>query len=66
MQTFCFLGMRFAKMQSKLGLYAILRNFEVLQSAQTVYPPIWEPKQFLLSPKDDIYVKFREIEKWVP
>jgi len=54
--------MRFAKMQSKLGLYAILRKFEVLQSAQMVYPPVWDPKQMLLSSKDNIFVKFREIE----
>jgi cytochrome P450 family 6 len=55
--------MRFAKMQSKLGLYAILRNFEILESSKTNYPPVLDPKQFLLASKDNIYVKFQAIEK---
>jgi len=55
--------MRFAKMQSKLGLFAILRNFEVLESSKTVYPPQWDAKQFLLVSKDDIYVHLKALEK---
>jgi cytochrome P450 family 6 len=58
-----FLGMRFAKMQSKVGLYAISRNFEILESSKTIYPPVWDPKQFLLTSKDDIYIKFQAIDK---
>jgi len=57
------LGMRFAKMQSKMALFSILRNFEVLESPQTVYPPQWDPKQFILASKNDIFVKFNAIEK---
>ncbi|XP_065338077.1 uncharacterized protein LOC135938386 [Cloeon dipterum] len=57
------IGMRFAKLQSKLGLFAVLRHFEVLESPKTVYPPVIDPRQFVLTSKDNIYVKLREIQK---
>ncbi|CAB3365211.1 Hypothetical predicted protein [Cloeon dipterum] len=57
------IGMRFAKLQSKLGLFAILRHFEVLESPKTVYPPVIDPRQFVLTSKDNIYVQLREIQK---
>ncbi|CAB3365212.1 Hypothetical predicted protein [Cloeon dipterum] len=55
------IGMRFAKMQSKLGLYTILRNFEIASCPKTVYPPQWDPKQFLLVAKDDIFVQLKAL-----
>lgn len=45
-------------MQTKLALYSILRSFELTESAKTVYPPIWDPKQVLLASKNDIFVEF--------
>ncbi|XP_065349717.1 probable cytochrome P450 6a14 isoform X1 [Cloeon dipterum] len=57
------IGMRFAKLQSKLGLFAILRHFEVLESPKSVYPPVIDPKQFVLAAKDNIYIQLREIQK---
>ncbi|CAB3366879.1 Hypothetical predicted protein [Cloeon dipterum] len=54
------IGMRFAKMPLKLGLFSILRHFEVLQSPNTVYPPEFDPRQFFLASKHDIYVQLRE------
>jgi hypothetical protein len=57
--------MRFGKMETKLGLFTILRNFEILESDKNVYPPTWDPKKHpaLLMAKDDIYVKLRRISE---
>ncbi|XP_059477802.1 cytochrome P450 6a2-like [Neocloeon triangulifer] len=55
------IGMRFAKMQSKLGLYSILRHFEILESPKTAYPPVWDPKLFLLSATNDIFIQLKSI-----
>ncbi|XP_065339707.1 cytochrome P450 9e2-like [Cloeon dipterum] len=54
------IGMRFAKMQSKLGLFAFLCHFEVMQSPKTVYPPIMDPRQMFLSAKDSISIQLIE------
>lgn len=55
-------GMRFAKMQTKLGLYAILRKFQILESPKTEYPPVWDNKHpVLLNSKHEIYVQFKAI-----
>jgi hypothetical protein len=43
-------------MQSKLGLFAILRKFEVHFNPKTKLPFIWDPRQVLLTPKDGIHV----------
>lgn len=54
--------MRFAKMQTKLGLYAILRKFQILESPKTEYPPVWDNKHpVLLNSKHEIYVQFKAI-----
>jgi Cytochrome P450 len=51
--------MRFAKMQSKMALYTILQNFEILESPLTAYPPTFDPKIVLLLSKDDIFVQLK-------
>lgn len=51
--------MRFAKMQSKMALYSILNNFEVLESPLTIYPPTFNPKIILLISKEDIFVQLK-------
>ncbi|KAF4524103.1 hypothetical protein B566_EDAN007686 [Ephemera danica] len=51
------IGLRFARMQSKLGLIAVLRKYEVRPSTATKYPLSWDPKFFLLISKHDIFIK---------
>ncbi|KAF4524102.1 hypothetical protein B566_EDAN007685 [Ephemera danica] len=43
--------LRFARMQSKLGLIAVLRKYEVRPSPETKYPLSWDPQLFLLVSK---------------
>ncbi|KAF4522250.1 hypothetical protein B566_EDAN009094 [Ephemera danica] len=45
-------GNRFALMQSKMGLIAMMRNFSVQKSNRTQYPVKLDPKQFILTTKD--------------
>lgn len=55
-------GNRFALMQSKLALIAVLRKHEVLPSSRTKYPVQLDPKQFILSAAGGVWVKLASIK----
>ena len=54
-------GMRFARMQYKLGLMSILRKFEVLPSASTPYPLEIDPTTFFLAAKGNVHVRLARL-----
>lgn len=55
------LGMRFARMLVKRGLYEVLRNFEVTVDAKTEDPLRMDPKQFLTAVVGGIWLKFAPV-----
>lgn len=55
------IGLRFGKIQSKIGLVALLRNFKFSPSKQTEIPLILSNKTFTLSTKNGIHLKVERI-----
>jgi len=51
--------MRFAYMQTKIGLVTLITNFETELSEKTVTPLQFEPTTFTLTSKYDIWLKIR-------
>lgn len=50
-------GYRFAKMQTKLGLLAVLRRFEVQLAPGMRYPVTLDPCQPFPTPRGKVWVK---------
>ncbi|KAL1396483.1 hypothetical protein pipiens_001043 [Culex pipiens pipiens] len=57
------LGMRFARMQMKRGVYEILKNFELTVDPKTIQPLQMDPKQFLTMPIGGIWLNYKAITK---
>ncbi|XP_043471293.1 uncharacterized protein LOC122504303 [Leptopilina heterotoma] len=55
------IGARFAVFQTKIGLIKILQNYHVEECEKTPMEYVIDPKAFLLTPKEGIYLKFTEI-----
>jgi hypothetical protein len=51
--------MRFAYMQTKIGLVTLIENFETELSEKTITPLQFEPTTFTLTSKYDIWLKIR-------
>ncbi|XP_058817241.1 uncharacterized protein LOC131680542 [Topomyia yanbarensis] len=56
------LGMRFARMQVKRGIYEIMKNFKISVDSKTKEPLQMDPKQFLTVPIGGIWLNFEPIE----
>ncbi|XP_053694786.1 probable cytochrome P450 28a5 [Sabethes cyaneus] len=57
------LGMRFARMQVKRGIYEIIMNFEVTMDSKTKDPLLIDPKQLLTGALGGIWLNFNPIWK---
>ncbi|XP_077269209.1 putative cytochrome P450 6a14 isoform X2 [Temnothorax americanus] len=57
------IGSRFAVYQTKLGLIKILRNYKVEPCEKTQVPYVVNDKDFLLAPKDGIYLRIYKINR---
>uniref|UniRef100_A0A1A9WGR5 Cytochrome P450 n=1 Tax=Glossina brevipalpis TaxID=37001 RepID=A0A1A9WGR5_9MUSC len=55
------IGMRFGKMQTKIGLIAFLRKYSVDLCDKTEIPLELDHKKFTVSPKNGIYLKINEV-----
>lgn len=55
------IGLRFGKIQSKIGLVALLRNFKFSPSKQTEIPLILSNKTFTLSTKHGIHLRVERV-----
>lgn len=51
------IGARFAIYQTKVGLTQIIRNFKLDVCDKTTIPYVEDPKAFLITPKDGMYLK---------
>ncbi len=54
------IGMRFAQLEAKLGLAALVRHYEIVPCSQTVDKVEIDPESFLMSPKGGLWVAFRK------
>ncbi|KAL9922035.1 putative cytochrome P450 6a14 [Glossina fuscipes fuscipes] len=55
------IGMRFGKMQTKIGLISFLREYSVGPCDKTEIPVELDPKNFLISAKNGIYLKMSKV-----
>lgn len=55
------IGIRFAKMQARVGLITLLKNFEISTCSKSVVPLVFSTKMFALSPQGGIFLKFKDI-----
>lgn len=55
------IGMRFGMMQTRIGLIAILNNFELLLCGKTQNAPKFKPDSFTTVPQGGIYIKLKPI-----
>ena len=60
-KLFSFPGIRFALMQVKAGIAAVVSNFEIAPTDRTPIPIVLDPTNFLLSAKGGIWLKFTAI-----
>ncbi|PSN34611.1 hypothetical protein C0J52_20552 [Blattella germanica] len=51
------IGMRFALMQTKIGLISVLSNYEVQVSEKTPVPMKYDPKSLFIAPKGGMWLK---------
>lgn len=56
------IGVRFGMMQTRVALVIVLNNFKVSLCSKTDVPLAFEPRQFILTPKNGIYLKFKAIK----
>jgi cytochrome P450 family 6 len=54
--------MRFGLMQTKVGLVSVLSNYEVSACEKTSIPLKKDPKQFVNTPADGIWLQIRNRE----
>ncbi|EDV59508.1 probable cytochrome P450 6a14 [Drosophila erecta] len=55
------IGLRFGKIQAKIGLVSLLRRFKFSVSSRTEVPLIFSKKSFLLGTENGIYLKVESI-----
>lgn len=55
------IGLRFGKIQAKIGLVSLLRRFKFSVSNRTDVPLIFSKKSFLLTTDDGIYLKVERV-----
>ncbi|XP_044761017.1 probable cytochrome P450 6a14 [Coccinella septempunctata] len=55
------IGARFGMMQTKVGLAALLLNYDFEVSEKTKEPIDFEPKSFVMLTKGDVWLKYRRI-----
>ncbi|KAI7815424.1 cytochrome p450, partial [Rhyzopertha dominica] len=55
------IGLRFGKMQTKVGLATLLRNFRFTLNPKTNDPLVMDPAHFLLSAKDGVWLDVEKI-----
>lgn len=55
------IGARFGKVQTKVGLVTILKNFKLSKSPKTEFPVKFNTNIALLAPKNEIFIKFEKI-----
>ncbi|XP_044255032.1 cytochrome P450 6A1-like [Tribolium madens] len=56
------IGLRFGLLQSKVGLTAILKHYEIKLSNKTKLPVILNPRSFITSAKDSIWLDVKKID----
>ncbi|XP_073813617.1 cytochrome P450 6A1-like [Musca autumnalis] len=57
------IGMRFGKMQSRLGLAIVIRHFRFTVCSRTDIPMQINPKSLVTSPKNDLYLNVEAIRE---
>nr|AGI03847.1 cytochrome P450 6BQ10 [Tribolium castaneum] len=56
------IGLRFGMLQSKVGLTAILKNYKVILSNKTKFPVTLDPKSFITTAKDGIWLDVKKLD----
>nr|AGI03846.1 cytochrome P450 6BQ10 [Tribolium castaneum] len=56
------IGLRFGMLQSKVGLTAILKNYKVTLSNKTKFPVTLDPKSFITTAKDGIWLDVKKLD----
>lgn len=56
-------GLRFGKLQTKVGLISLLRNHEFFLSERTPMPLELDSESFTLSAKGNLWLKYKKITK---
>ncbi|KAK9884819.1 hypothetical protein WA026_009046 [Henosepilachna vigintioctopunctata] len=57
------IGARFGKMQTKVGLIALLLNYEFTVNEKTQEPLQYDPQSFTLSTKGDIWLNIKKVSE---
>ncbi|CAD7079487.1 unnamed protein product [Hermetia illucens] len=55
------IGMRFGKMQTKIGLIALLKHYRFSTCSKTPNPILFDPKKGVLTSKDGIFLDIKKI-----
>ncbi|CAD7079480.1 unnamed protein product [Hermetia illucens] len=55
------IGLRFGKMQSRIGLIMLLKNYRISLSPKSPFPLLFTSKSFLLSPEGGMYLDIEKI-----
>ncbi|XP_044761018.1 probable cytochrome P450 6a14 [Coccinella septempunctata] len=58
------IGLRFGKLQTKVGLISLLRHFEFSLSESTTVPLEFDPESFTLSAKGKLWLKYKKIDDY--
>lgn len=56
------IGLRFGMMKTRIGLIALLNNFEFMPSEKTKIPIEFASKGFIMSPKDGMWLKLKKLD----
>ncbi|KAL5285748.1 hypothetical protein ACFFRR_007435 [Megaselia abdita] len=56
------IGLRFGKMQAKIGLIALLSKFKFSVCSKTEEPVTLDPKPFILSPLNGVHLKVEKVQ----
>lgn len=55
-------GLRFGMMQTRIGLSTLLDSFDISACAKTTVTLKFVPKNFILTPDEGIYLKFKNLK----
>jgi cytochrome P450 family 6 len=61
--NFCFAGMRFGLMQTKVGLVSLLSKYQFNVSKKTPIPLVFDSKSFTLSPVGGMWLQIKKCVK---
>ncbi|XP_044757086.1 probable cytochrome P450 6a13 [Coccinella septempunctata] len=56
------IGLRFGLMEAKVGIITLLKDYEFEVCSRTRRPFEWDPKNFVLSAKGDIWLRHKKID----